>query len=185
MNDGTITSEVTMPYAKALMDIAKENGVTDQIGAEVTDLLSLLRSSRDLQQFLGNPLIDPEAKKAVLGQITADQVNPSLTTVLMLLVDRNRIMYLEGVLEHYQTLLRELNQTVLADVVSAVDLSEDQTSVIKQRVAGLTGARNVELSVQVDPSLLGGLIVKVGSQVIDASLRGQLRRIGMQLATTA
>jgi F-type H+-transporting ATPase subunit delta len=185
MNDGTITSEVTMPYAKALMDIAKENGVTDQIGAEVTDLLSLLRSSLDLQKFLGNPLIDPEAKKAVLGQITAGQVNPSLTTVLMLLVDRNRIMYLEGVLEQYQTLLRELNQTVLADVVSAVDLTEDQTSVIKERVAGLTGARNVELSVQVDPSLLGGLIVKVGSQVIDASLRGQLRRIGIQLATTA
>ncbi len=185
MNEGAVSSEVTMPYAKALMDIAKANGVTDQVGAEVADLQALLKGSEDLTRFLTNPLIAPEAKKGALRQIAEGQVNPSLLNVLLLLVDRNRIMFLEGVLEQYQALLRDLNQTVLADVISAVDLSEEQATGIKQRVAGLTGARNVELSVQVDPSLLGGLIVKVGSQVIDASLRGQLRRIGVQLAATA
>jgi F-type H+-transporting ATPase subunit delta len=70
-------------------------------------------------------------------------------------------------------------------VVAAVELSEDQQHAIRDRVQAMTQANSVELSVQVDPSLLGGLIIKVGSQVIDASLRGQLRRIGMQLATTA
>lgn len=185
MNDGTMTSEVTMPYAKALMDIAKENGVTEHIGNEVASLLTVLRSSEELSQFLGNPLIDPEAKKGVLRQVAEGQVNPAVLSVLLLLVDRNRIMYLEGVLEQYQVLLRELKQIVLADVVSAVELSEEQTATIRGQVAALSGAQNVELSVQIDPSLLGGLIVKVGSQVIDASLRGQLRRIGMQLAATA
>jgi F-type H+-transporting ATPase subunit delta len=185
MNDGAVTSEITLPYAKALMDLAKENGITEQVGAEVGGLLALLKDSPDLTKFLGNPLMDPESKKAVLRQVVEGQVNPFVLTVLMVLIDRNRIMYLDGVLEQYQALLRELNQIVLADVISAVELSEEQTSIIKDRVAGLTGARNVELSVQIDPSLLGGLIVKVGSQVIDASLRGQLRRIGMQLATTA
>lgn len=185
MNDSTMTSEVTMPYAKALMDIAQDNGVTDHVGNEVAGLLDLLRNSGDLSQFLGNPLIDPEAKKGVLRQIAEGQVNPAVVSVLMVLVDRNRIMYLEGVLEQYQALLRELKQTVLADVTSAVELSEEQTATIRERVAALSGAQNVELSVQIDPSLLGGLIVKVGSQVIDASLRGQLRRIGMQLSATA
>ena len=70
-------------------------------------------------------------------------------------------------------------------MVAAVELSEDQQHAIRDRVQAMTQANSVELSVQVDPSLLGGLIIKVGSQVIDASLRGQLRRIGMQLATTA
>ncbi|MEB3291317.1 MAG: ATP synthase F1 subunit delta [Leptolyngbya sp.] len=185
MKDGTTTSEVALPYAKALMAIAQDNGVVDAIGDEVSSLLELLRSSDELSQFLGNPLIDPEAKKGALGRLTEGQVNPAVTTVLLLLVDRNRIMYLEDVLEQYQVLLREIKQTVLADVVSAVPLSEEQTSTIRERVAALSGAQNVELSVQVDPDLLGGLIVKVGSQVIDASLRGQLRRIGMQLATAA
>jgi F-type H+-transporting ATPase subunit delta len=185
MNEGAVSSEITMPYAKALMDIAKDNSLTDQIGVEVAELLEVLDGSEELTQFLANPLIDPEAKKGVLRQIAEGKVNPFLLNVLLLLVDRNRIMFLDGVLEQYQVLLRELNQTVLADVISAVDLSEEQATVIKERVAGLTGARNVELSVQIDPSLLGGLIVKVGSQVIDASLRGQLRRIGIQLAATA
>jgi F-type H+-transporting ATPase subunit delta len=69
-------------------------------------------------------------------------------------------------------------------VITAVDLSEQQRSQIQDRVKGLTGANSVDLVVTIDPSLLGGVIVKVGSQVIDASLRTQLRRIGMQLTAT-
>jgi F-type H+-transporting ATPase subunit delta len=104
---------------------------------------------------------------------------------LLLLVDRGRVAFLKPVLQQYQALLRELNQTVLADVIAAVELSDEQLQAIRDRVQAMTGANSVELSVQVDPSLIGGLVIKVGSQVIDASLRGQLRRIGMQLATTA
>ncbi|HIK45218.1 MAG TPA: F0F1 ATP synthase subunit delta [Leptolyngbyaceae cyanobacterium M65_K2018_010] len=185
MKDGTVSSEITLPYARALMDIAQEHGLAEQIGIEVGELLDTLNGSEELTQFLANPLIAPEAKQGVLRQIAEGRVNPYLLNILLLLVDRNRIMFLDGVLEQYQDLLRELNQTVLANVTTAVELSEDQAALIKQRVARLTGARNVDLSVEVDPSLLGGLIVKVGSQVIDASLRGQLRRIGMQLAATA
>jgi F-type H+-transporting ATPase subunit delta len=103
----------------------------------------------------------------------------------MLLVDRNRVMYLESILRQYQALLRELNQTILADVTTATELSDEQKEAIKSRVISMTGASNVELSVEIDPSLIGGLIIQVGSQVIDASLRGQLRRIGMQLSTAA
>ena len=108
-----------------------------------------------------------------------------LFNFLMILVDRNRVVYLEDVLSQYQVLLRALNRSVLADVITAVDLSEQQRSQIQDRVKGLTGANSVDLVVTIDPSLLGGVIVKVGSQVIDASLRTQLRRIGMQLTATA
>jgi F-type H+-transporting ATPase subunit delta len=184
VND-TITSEISAPYAQALMSIAKDNNLTEQVGEEVNSLLDLLDSSSELAQFLGNPLVDPEAKKGVLGQITADQVSPFLVNFLMILVDRGRIAFLGGVLRQYQALLRELNQTVLAEVISAVELSDEQKEAIKQRVVQISEARQVDLSIQVDPSLLGGLIIKVGSQVIDASLRGQLRRIGMQLGAPA
>jgi F-type H+-transporting ATPase subunit delta len=185
MKDGTTTSEVALPYAKALMDVAQANQVADQVGSEVADLLTLLESSDELRSFLANPLVDAEAKKAVLRQITEGQVNPFLLNFLMILVDRNRVVYLEDVLSQYQVLLRALNRSVLADVITAVDLSEQQRSQIQDRVKGLTGANSVDLVATIDPSLLGGVIVKVGSQVIDASLRTQLRRIGMQLTATA
>lgn len=185
MNDNIMTAEVTAPYAQALMSIAQDSNSADQVGQEVADLLEILESSDELSQFLVNPLMDPEAKKGVLRQIAEGKVSPFLLNFLLLLVDRNRVMFLESILKQYQALLRELNQTVLANVTAATELSDEQKSAIKTRVANLTGANSVELSVQTDSSLLGGLIIQVGSQVIDASLRGQLRRIGMQLATTA
>ncbi len=185
MKDSKTTSEVALPYAKALMDVAQAHQMTDQIGSEVSDLLALLEGSDELKAFLASPVLEAEAKKAVLRQIGQGQVTPFLLNFLMILVDRNRVMFLEDVLSQYQVLLRAFNRSVLADVITAVDLSEEQRSQIQERVKGLTGASSVDLAVTLDPSLLGGVIVKVGSQVIDASLRTQLRRIGMQLTASA
>ncbi|WOD38419.1 ATP synthase F1 subunit delta [Nodosilinea sp. E11] len=185
MNDTTLSSEIAGPYAKALMSVAEDNQAIDQVGAEVGDLLEVLASSEELTGFLANPLVSSDAKKGVLRQIAEGKVSDFLLSFLLLLVDRGRVAFLQPVLRQYQALLRELKQTVLADVTTAVELSDEQRQAICDRVQAMTSANSVELSVQVDPSLLGGLVIKVGSKVIDASLRGQLRRIGMQLATTA
>ncbi|PSR19527.1 F0F1 ATP synthase subunit delta [filamentous cyanobacterium CCP3] len=185
MNDTSLSSEIAGPYAKALMSVADDNNAADQVGGEVANLLEVLASSDELIGFLANPLMAPDSKKEVLRQIAEGNVSGFLLNFLMLLVDRGRIAFLRPVLQQYQALLRERNQTVLADVTSAVELSDDQQNAIRDRVKTMTGANSVELSIQIDPSLIGGLIIKVGSQVIDASLRGQLRRIGMQLAATA
>lgn len=182
MNDTTLSSEIAGPYAKALMSVADDNSAADQVGGEVADLLEVLTSSDELTGFLSNPLMAADSKKEVLRQICEGKVSGFLLNFLLLLVDRGRIAFLQPVLQQYQALLRERNQTVLADVTSAVELSEEQQNAIRDRVKAMTGANSVELSIQIDPALIGGLIIKVGSQVIDASLRGQLRRIGMQLA---
>ncbi|MBE9136570.1 F0F1 ATP synthase subunit delta [Nodosilinea sp. LEGE 07088] len=184
MNDTTLSSEIAGPYAKALMSVAQDNDAVEQVGNEVAELLEVLASSEELTVFLMNPLMSANTKKGVLRQIADGKVSDFLLSFLLLLVDRGRVAFLKPVLQQYQALLRELNQTVLADVTAAVDLSDEQLQAIRDRVQAMTGANSVELSVQVDPALIGGLVIKVGSQVIDASLRGQLRRIGMQLATT-
>lgn len=185
MNDSTLSSEIAGPYAKALMSVAEDNNAVDQVGVEVADLLEVLDSSKELTDFLMSPLMSADAKKGVLRQLAEGNVSDFVLSFLLLLVDRGRVAFLKPILQQYQALLRELKQTALADVTSAVELSEDQQNAIRDRVQAMTGAHSVELSVRVDPSLLGGLVVKVGSQVIDASLRGQLRRIGLQLATIA
>jgi F-type H+-transporting ATPase subunit delta len=77
--------------------------------------------------------------------------------------------------------LRQIQNTVLAEVTSAVELSDEQRDSIRQRVLAMTGASQVEFETRIDPDLIGGVIIKVGSQVIDASLRSQLRRITLRL----
>ena len=99
----------------------------------------------------------------------------------MLLVDKGRIFCLEAIGKEYLAQLRKVNQTVLAEVTSAVELTEDQMSTVRDKVKTMTGAREVEIESTIDRDLLGGVIIKVGSQVLDASLRGQLRRIGISL----
>lgn len=177
-----VSSEIVEPYAQALMSVAKAHNLADRFGDEVRALVSALEGSSELSQFLANPFIKVADKKAVLQRIVGDESHPFLRNFLMLLVDKGRILFIEGIGKQYLALLRELNQTVLAEVISAVDLNEGQQQAVRERVQAITGARSVELQTSTDPDLIGGVIIKVGSQIIDASLRGQLRRIGIRLA---
>ena len=185
MKDSVVIEGLVAPYAQALLSIAQEGNLTDRFGQDCSILTELLESSAELTQLLENPIIDPDIKKNVLRQVTSEQLNPTMLNFVMLLVDRGRIAFLDRVCARYQELLRELNQTVLAEVTSAVELSDSQKDSVRQRVTAMTGANSVELKTSLDSELLGGVIIKVGSQVVDASLRGQLRRIGIQLSSAS
>jgi F-type H+-transporting ATPase subunit delta len=132
---------------------------------------------------LSNPFVKPENKKNVLKQLLGEGVNLCLRNFLLLLVDRRRIAFLEPILQQYLVLLRQLNQTVLAEITSAVPLTQTQLQAITEKVITLTKARQVELATKIDSDLIGGVIIKVGSQVIDASLRGQIRRLSLRLSS--
>ncbi len=185
MKDSVITSEISAPYAQALMSLAQSQNLTDRFGEDASAILTLLKESPELEHFLESPIVDLDAKKAVLQQVLGDQVHPYVRNFLLLIVDQRRIAFLAGILKQYQTLLRDVNQTALAEVISAIELTEDQKQTVRDRVIALTGARQVELETTVDPDLIGGVIIKVGSQIIDASLRGQLRRISLRLGSPA
>ena len=183
MKDTLLTSEVLEPYAQALMSLAQSHNLTERFGEDVSAILSVLSQSDDLKVFLDNPFVKPDTKKNVLQQVVTEQVHPYMRSFLLLLVDRRRIQFLEGICKQFQALLRDLNQTVLAEVISTVELTDEQKQSVRDRVIAMTGARQVELDTQLDPDLLGGVIIKVGSQIIDASLRGQLRRISLRLTS--
>ena len=180
MSGTLVSSEISEPYAQALMSLAQQNDLTDQFGETFRELDSLMSESQEFKDFVLNPVIKNEDKKNVLKQVMGD-ANPYLTNFMMLLVDKRRIIFLESIVDQYLSLLRKLNQTVLADVTSATELNDEQKSQIVDKVKQIVEARDVELKTTVDPSLIGGVIIKVGSKVIDASLRGQLRRISVSL----
>jgi F-type H+-transporting ATPase subunit delta len=176
-----LTSQVLEPYAQALMSLGKSNDLVDRFAEDMANILDTLTASDELQSFIANPLAKLDAKKAVLNQVFGDAVHPFTRNFLMLLVDRRRVMFLDGVCQQYQVLYRKLKQVVLAEVVSAVDLNDAQKDAIRNKVQTMTGASSVDLQTSVDRDLIGGVIIKVGSQVIDASLRGQLRRLSLRL----
>lgn len=179
-----VQAQVLEPYATALMSLAQTHNLTEEIGDNMRALLNLVKDSSDLQDLLANPFIKADAKKAIVDQIVGDQVHPYTRNFLKLLVDRRRILFLEGICQQYLAILRKLNQTILAEVTTAVELNEAQQQAVKERVKAMTNANEVELELKLNSDLIGGVIIKVGSQVIDASLRGQLRRIGMSLSST-
>lgn len=184
MADNILRSEVLDPYAQALMSLGKSNDLVDRFGEDVSNILDTLNGSQDLKDFVANPLAKGELKKEVLSQVFGDAVHPFMRNFIMLLVDRRRVIFLEGICQQYLKLLRQFRQTVLAEVTSTVELSDDQKNAVRDKVKAMTKANSVDIETKIDPDLIGGVIIKVGSQVIDASLRGQLRRITLRLASS-
>jgi F-type H+-transporting ATPase subunit delta len=181
MAQKTVSAAIVEPYAEALMSLAQSNNLTAEFGGNVRFVLELCQSSSDLKALLLNPLVKPDVKKGVMEQLLRSQVQPYFYNFLMLLIDRRRIFLLEAICKHYQALLRKLNNTVLAEVVSTLELNDEQRQAVIQKVREMTSAAEVELEIKIDPDLIGGVVVRVGSQVLDASIRGQLRRIGVSL----
>jgi F-type H+-transporting ATPase subunit delta len=173
---------VITPYADALMSLAQAQNLTDEFGSNCTDLLGMLDGSPELGQILSNPIVKIADKKAILGKVVGSTIHPFMVNFLMILVDRRRIGNLAEICQRYQAALRKLKGTILAEVTSAVALTESQTQSIRDRVQGITSANSVEILANVDPDIIGGVIIKFGSQVIDSSLRAEIRRLGMSIA---
>jgi F-type H+-transporting ATPase subunit delta len=131
---------------------------------------------------MASPVLEVDAKKAVIEKLFADQLTPSFLNLLKLLADRQRIGVLDAVIERMLELYREQRNIALATVTSATALSDEQQAELSKKVQAVAGTDKLEINLSVDPDLIGGFVVKVGSKVIDASLAGQVRRLGLALA---
>lgn len=186
MRENTLMSaEIVEPYAEALMSLADSQNLIEPFGNDTRELLAVLKESKELQQFLASPVMKTEDKKAVLRQITGEGLHHYLVNFLQLVIDKKRTAFLTGILEQFLARVRDRTSTVLAQVTSVTELTQEQRDRVQEKVKAMTSANNVELETSLDPDLIGGVVIKVGSQVLDASLKGQLRRIGLSLETPA
>ena len=177
-----LLNTITTPYAEAFLQLSEAAGDTDEVVTQARELLALWNDSPELRQAMASPVLEIAAKKAAITKLFSDQVSPTFLNLLKLLADRQRIGYLNSVLERFLDLYRDQNQIALATVTSAEALSDDQLARITDQVKAVAGTDKVEINAAVDPALIGGFVLKVGSKVIDASLSGQVRRLGLALA---
>lgn len=180
--NNVVSNTFLNPYAEAMMSVAQSQNLLDKFNDNCNTVLQVLKDSADLQQFVDSPIVKATDKKAVIQKVFGESVDPMMLNLIMVLVDRGRISFLAGVCQQYQVMLRKLRGDVLAEVTTAVALTETQASSIKDRVKAMTGANSVDITSKIEPAIVGGVIIKVGSQIIDSSLRSQLRLIGMSLA---
>jgi len=176
-----VLSKVAEPYAEALLDLAKSNGALKETTNDMNIVTQFLANSSDLKKFLGNPLITKDAKKNVVKDIFGEQIDGSTLKFLLLLVDRGRIEVLESIAQKFLELSYKQESIEIAKITSSIQLSADQQKSIAEKLKKITGAKQIKLALKVDPQLIGGFTIEIGSKMIDTSIRGQLKQISSLL----
>lgn len=171
------TNAIAKRYAKALVQLGSEAGSVDSFNAELTRFSALLTDSRDLSAVFANPAYGIESKREVMKELVAKlQLSPMISNLLMLLLERGRISVLPQISESYGAFADELSGVIRPTLSSGLPLDAGQIEEIRSALAKSTG-KKVELKVEVAPSLIGGVVTKIGGKVFDGSVRTQLARI--------
>jgi F-type H+-transporting ATPase subunit delta len=170
-------------YARALFDVAvKEQQNLEAIETQLAAFVDLFRQYPALEKIMLNPAVPVSRKRAAVVEITTKLDVPMiLAKLLALLAERDRLSLLPDLLSSYQERLLEHQDVVRAEVTTASPLSAERTRQIEQRLARVTG-KTVTVSARVDPSIIGGVVTRIGGTVYDSSVTRQLEKIRDRLA---
>ena len=175
--------EIAEVYARALFEAAKDDGVLDRVHDELGEFADALDADRNLQVFLFSPYFSSEEKKDGIRRIVSD-ADERLLNFLELLAERHRMPVLFRIRRIFDGDWAEENKLLPVTVTSATELDEGLVEEIGRRIQEQTG-RRVDLSSNVDPDVLGGLMVRVGNMVLDATVRNRLEQLRKQVAKAA
>ncbi len=175
--------EIAEVYARSLFEVAKEHDVLDRVHDELGGLAGAFEENRDLRVFFFSPYFSSEEKRDAVDRIL-DGADERFVNFLKLLAERHRMPVLPRIRRRFEDLWAEENQLLPVTVTSAVELDEGLVEEIGNRIQEQTG-RKVELSSNVDPDVLGGLMVRVGNMVLDGTVRNRLERLRKQVAKAA
>src|SRR5829696_7000343 len=175
--------ELAEVYARALFEAARDNDVLDRVHDELGEFADALDGDRNLQVFLFSPYFSSAEKKDGVQRIVSD-ADERLVNFLELLAERHRMPALFRIRRTFDSMWAEENKLLPVTVTSAVELDEGLVQDIGKRIEDQTG-RRVELSANVDPDVLGGLTVRVGNMVLDATVRNRLEHLRKQVAKAA
>jgi F-type H+-transporting ATPase subunit delta len=169
-------------YARALFDVVlREQADFDRTERELSEFVDLFAQYPTLAKVLLNPAVPVPRKRAAVAELTARaDVSPILAKLLVLLAERDRLVVLPDLLASYRERLLAHRKIVRAEVTTAMPLADGQADAITRQLAGVTG-RTVTLSAKVDPSIIGGLVARVGGTVYDGSVTRQLEKMRARL----
>jgi F-type H+-transporting ATPase subunit delta len=171
-------------YASALFELAKEQNQLDEVDGDLSKFKSMLDQSGDLRRLVESPAFAAEEQQRALGAVMDWAAVGATTGNFLKVVARNRRLFAaEDMIENFRALLARHRGEVAAEVTSAIALSDEQVAVLKDQLKSSYG-KDVRLDAKVDPSLLGGIVVKIGSRMFDSSLKTKLANLKVVLKGT-
>lgn len=172
----------SLRYASALADIALAQDAAEPLLKQLNDFGALHAESADLRNFLASPAVPRSAKHGVIEKIAARLgAGPIVRNFLFVLADHHRTQALPEVIAAFQEVIRQRQGVAQAEILTAVELSAEQKAELARTFERLTG-KKVEAKYSLDPALLGGAVVRIGSTIYDGSLRNRLNTLRARLA---
>jgi F-type H+-transporting ATPase subunit delta len=168
-------------YARALFEAAQEAGRVDVVAADLGALAGAMGEVPELRAFLRNPQVEPSGKAAVLDEIAAGS-DALVSNFVRLVAEKGRAGELAEISAELDALVARAQNRLGVELTTAHELSDDEAASIVQAIERSSG-RTVEATRSVDPSLIGGIVLRVGSHLADGSVRGRLERLRHELAT--
>jgi F-type H+-transporting ATPase subunit delta len=175
--------EIAEVYGRSLFEVAKEQDQLDEIHDELGQFADVLSENRQLQLFFFSPYFSSEEKKDGVAKVI-EGGNEYFVRFLELLAEKHRLPVLFRIRREFDAMWAKEQKLLEVSVTSAVDLDEETVKGIGKKIEEQTGHR-VELESRVDPDLIGGLVIRVGNMVLDASVRNRLERLRRQVASAA
>ncbi len=173
----SISTGIAGRYAQAVFDLAKEENALDALESDITALEAALADSSDLRDMIHSPLYGREEQTAAIGAV-AEKMNLSITmaNTLRLMGSKRRLFVLPQLLANLRARISDDRGEVLAEVTSAKALSDDQLNSLKKTLGAKVGS-DINIKTSVDESLIGGLVIKMGSRMIDTSIKSKLAQL--------
>lgn len=167
---------VARRYAAALMMESEQLGVLDPVAKDMELLAALLRESKELRRLVASPIVSPAKKISVFRELLSSRATRQTLTFVNLLIRKNREALLPDILEQFHALLDEKRGIVGVEVKSAVEFTPEQERALTTQLEQRTN-KTVRMSFSLDKAIKGGLVVKIGDTVLDASIQHQLQQL--------
>jgi F-type H+-transporting ATPase subunit delta len=172
--------EIARVYAKSLFEVAKEKGTLDVVREQLGQFSEALAGNPELSTFFFSPYFSTAEKKDGLEKAVTD-ADPTVLNILELLLENHRMPAIHRLNKEFDRLWDDENKLLPVDITSAVALDEDVVKRLGDQIGEQTG-RKVQLNTHVDPDVLGGIVLRVGNQILDASIRNRLDQLRRSVA---
>ena len=177
MTDNKVTFASTNSYSQALYELGNESGSLNEIENQASGMLKLISLNVELKNFIKNPTNKIEQQTAAFDLISDKlSFNKLLKKFLSFVISKRRLFFIERIIEDFLDACSKNRGEIKADLYSSKELNESEINKIKDELSSTFGS-NIKLNHKYDPSLIGGLIIKVGSTMIDTSIKSKLKQL--------
>lgn len=172
---------VATRYAQALFEVGEESNKLDIFDEELKAIVYILKDNKDFYEALKSPLIQKYEKKTLLESVFSNNVNIEILNFLSILVDKNRISIIDKIYEGFKSLVNNKNNIVEAVAITAIPMKEEKLKQLQDKLSDVT-KKTVILKNEVNKNIIGGVLIKLGNEEIDGTVKGRLEKLKEELS---